>query len=278
MLENGSYRITIPVTLVDCKRSVWGYLVTGQEGLVHELHERRITDPCILDRLAKTHNMRVKMRLVSGGNAILLPGVGHARLIPPFTPGGGATELGEHPSDFSIITTCRQSPNQRNILLRSLILDGARQRLFHRHRGMTATLPMHHEGSVLRVSVEAHHDLPEQDTDDCLFEGHRTLVAQPQRTKMTAQGHNHLSIRLGQGGDGRLQGLQLLLELREFLSFRIPPALERAGDHTILRVCLIVLCKGTSRFVRDLLHLQAKRVGGLMLRRLIGLRRLETGL
>src|SRR5207245_9945636 len=39
-----------------------------------------------------------------------------------------------------------------------------------------------------------------------------------------------------------------------------------------------VRCTGTRRFVLSLLHLQAKRVGGLALRRLIGLRRLETGL
>ena len=104
------------------------------------------------------------------------------------------------------------------------------------------------------------------------------VIAEPQRTKMTAESHDHLSIRLGQGGDGLLQGVQLLLEPREFLSFRIPPALELAGDQTMLRVRLIVLCKGTSRFVLDLLHLQAKRVGRLTLSRLIGLRRLETGL
>src|SRR2546427_5931920 len=72
--------------------------------------------------------------------------------------------------------------------------------------------------------------------------------------------------------------IQALLEPREFLSFRIPPALELAGDQTMLRVRLIVLFKGTRRFVLDLLHLQAKRVGGLTLSRLIGLRRLETGL
>ena len=95
---------------------------------------------------------------------------------------------------------------------------------------------------------------------------------------MTAEGHDHPSIRLGQGGDGLLQGVQVLLEPREFLSFRIPPALELAGDQTMLRVRLIVLFKGTRRFVLDLLHLQAKRVGGLALSRLIGLRRLETGL
>ena len=95
---------------------------------------------------------------------------------------------------------------------------------------------------------------------------------------MTAQGHDHLSIRLGQGGDGLLQGVQLLLELREFLSFCIPPALELAGDQTMLRVRLIVLFKGTRRFVLDLLNLQAKRLGGLTLSRLIGPRRLETGL
>ena len=94
---------------------------------------------------------------------------------------------------------------------------------------------------------------------------------------MTAQGHDHLSSRLGQGGDGLLQGLQLLLELREFFSFCIPPALELAGDQTMLRVRLIVLFTGTRRFVLDLLHLHAKRVGGLTLRRLLGLRRLATG-
>jgi hypothetical protein len=95
---------------------------------------------------------------------------------------------------------------------------------------------------------------------------------------MTAQGHDHLSIRLGQGGDGRLQGVPGLLEPREFLSWRMPPALELAGDQAMLRVCLIVLCKGPRRFVLDLLELQAKRLGRLTLRRLIGLRRLETGL
>jgi hypothetical protein len=41
---------------------------------------------------------------------------------------------------------------------------------------------------------------------------------------------------------------------------------------------MIVLFKGPSRFVLDLLDLQAKRLGGLTLSRLIGLRRLETGL
>src|SRR5438874_6552825 len=122
MLENGSYRITIQVTLVDFKRSVGRHLVTGQDVLVHELHERRITAPRILNRLAKTQNIRIKMRLVSGGNAILLPCVGNARLIPPFPPGGGAPELGEHPSDFSIIAAYRQVPNQRNILLRVVSL------------------------------------------------------------------------------------------------------------------------------------------------------------
>jgi hypothetical protein len=70
----------------------------------------------------------------------------------------------------------------------------------------------------------------------------------------------------------------LLLELREFLSFRIPPALELTGDQTILGGRLIVLFKGTSRFVLDLLNLPAKRLGGLTLRRLIGPRGLETGL
>jgi hypothetical protein len=95
---------------------------------------------------------------------------------------------------------------------------------------------------------------------------------------MTAQGHEHLSIRLGQGGDGRLPRVQLLLELREFLSCRIPPALELAGDQAMLRGCMIVLFKGPSRFVLDLLELQAQRVGGLTLSRLIGLHRLATGL
>ena len=137
---------------------------------------------------------------------------------------------------------------------------------------------MHYAGEVLRVIVAAHHDLPDEDTDDGLFAGHRTRIAAPQRTTRTAESHDHLSIRLGQGGDGLLQGVQLLLEPREFLSLRIPPALELAGDHTMLRGRLIVLCKGTSRFVLDLLHLQAQRVGRLTLSRLIGLRRLATGL
>src|SRR5262245_39404082 len=113
---------------------------------------------------------------------------------------------------------------------------------------MTTPLPMHHAGSVLRVIVEAHPDLPAQDADDFLFEGHRTVAAEPQRTKMTAQGHDHLAIRLGQGGDSLLQGVPLLLELREFLSCRMPPAFELAGDQTMLRGGLIVLCKGTCRF------------------------------
>src|SRR5215468_1133046 len=99
MLENGSYRITIQVTLVDFKRSVGRYLVIGQDCLVHELHERRITDPRVLDRLAKTQNIWVKMRLVRSGNAILLPCVGNACLIPPLPPGCGAPELGKHPGD-----------------------------------------------------------------------------------------------------------------------------------------------------------------------------------
>ena len=46
----------------------------------------------------------------------------------------------------------------------------------------------------------------------------------------------------------------------------------------MLRVGLIVLFKGPRCFVLDLLDLQAQRVGGLTLRRLIGLRRLATGL
>ena len=50
--------MTIQVTLVDFKWSVGRYLVIGQDCLVHELHERRITDPRVLDRLAKTQNMR----------------------------------------------------------------------------------------------------------------------------------------------------------------------------------------------------------------------------
>jgi hypothetical protein len=107
MLEHGSYRMTIQVTLGDFKWSVGRHLVRGQDVLVHERHERRITDPRLLDCLAKTHNMRVKMRLVNSGNALLLPCVGHARLIPPFTPGCGATERGEHPSDCSILVAYR---------------------------------------------------------------------------------------------------------------------------------------------------------------------------
>jgi hypothetical protein len=67
MLEHGSYRMTIQVTLVDFKWSVGRHLVTEQDCLVHE---RRITDLRILDRLAKTQNMRVKMRLVNSGNAL----------------------------------------------------------------------------------------------------------------------------------------------------------------------------------------------------------------
>jgi hypothetical protein len=137
---------------------------------------------------------------------------------------------------------------------------------------------MHHAGEVLRVIVEAHHDLPDQDADDFLFEGHRTVVAEPPLANMTAQDHDHLSLRLRHGGDGRLQGVPWLLELREFLSFRLPPALELAGDQTMRRGRRIVLFKGTRRFVLDLLARQAQRVGGLTLRRLIGLRRLETGL
>jgi hypothetical protein len=76
--------MTIQVTLVDFKWSVGRHLVIGQDCRVHELHERRIADPRILDRLAKTQNIWVKMRLVHSGNAILLPRVGNARLIPPF--------------------------------------------------------------------------------------------------------------------------------------------------------------------------------------------------
>ena len=95
---------------------------------------------------------------------------------------------------------------------------------------------------------------------------------------MTTQGHDQLSIRLGQGGDGRLQGVPLLLKLCEFLSCRMPPALALARDQTMRRVRLIVLCKGTRRFVLDWLDLQAQRVGGLTLSRLLGRRRLETGL
>jgi hypothetical protein len=125
MLENRAHRITLQVTLGDCKRSVGRHLVTREDVLVHELHARRITDPRMLDRLAKTQNIRVKMRLVSGGNALVLPCVGNACLMPPFPPGWGAPKLGEHPSDCSIIAADRQVPHQRNSLLRGLILDGA---------------------------------------------------------------------------------------------------------------------------------------------------------
>src|SRR5215813_195472 len=129
-----------------------------------------------------------------------------------------------------------------------------------------------------RVLVEAHHALPDQDTDDLLFECPRTGVAEPQRTTMTAQGHEHLALRLGEGRDGLLHGLSLILELCEFLSFGLPSALELAGDQTMFRGCLIVLFKGTRCFVFDLLNLQAKRLGRLTLCPLIGLRRLQTRL
>src|SRR5262249_49722939 len=129
-----------------------------------------------------------------------------------------------------------------------------------------------------RVLVEAHHDLPDQDTDDVLFECHRTGVAEPQRTTMTAQGHEHLAIRLGEGRDGVLHGLSLILELCEFLSFGLPSALELAGDHTMSRGGLIVLFKGTRCFVFDSLTAQARPLGRLPLWPLIGLRRLQTRL
>src|SRR5690349_19428278 len=128
---------------------------------------------------------------------------------------------------------------------------------------MTAAVPVDDARQFLRRLVEAYHDLLDQDADNLLFERHGTSVTAPQRTQMTAQGHEHLSIRLGQGGDGLLQGLPWLLEPREFLSCRIPPALALAGDQAMLRVRLIVLCKGTRRVVLDLLHLQAKRLSRL---------------
>jgi len=143
---------------------------------------------------------------------------------------------------------------------------------------MPATLPMHHAGSVLRIIVAAHHHLPEQETDEVLFEGHRTVVVEAPLATRTAQGQNHLSLRLGPGGDSCLPRGPWLLERREFLSCRMPPALELAGDPAMLRGCLLVLCTGPRRFVLALLELQAQRVGGLTRRRLIGLRRVETGL
>ena len=45
----------------------------------------------------------------------------------------------------------------------------------------------------------------------------------------------------------------------------------------MLRIDLIVLFKGTSRFILDLLHLEAPRFGGCTLRLLLGLGRFETG-
>src|SRR5262249_19022709 len=142
----GSYRMTIQITLVDVKWRGGRHLVLGQDGLVHARHERRIAAPRILDRLAKTQNIWVKMRLGHSGNAILLPRVGNTRLMPPLPPGCGATKLGKPPGDCSIIAAYRQVPNQRNSRRRCLRLDGAGQRLFHRHRGMTTTLPMQYAG------------------------------------------------------------------------------------------------------------------------------------
>ena len=142
---------------------------------------------------------------------------------------------------------------------------------------MTAAVPVDDERQCLRRIVEAHHDLLDQDADHLLFECHGTGVAAPQHTKMPTKGHEHLSVCLGQGDDRLLQGLPLLLKLLELFSFRIPPALKLVGDQAMLRIDLIVLFKGTSRFILDLLNLEAKRFGGFTLRLLIGLGRFETG-
>ena len=75
-----------------------------------------------------------------------------------------------------------------------------------------------------------------------------------------------------------MQGLQLFLELREFLSFRIPPTLKLVGNQAMLRINLIVLLKSTRHFILDLLNLEVQRLGGVTLSRLIGLRCFETGL
>ena len=95
---------------------------------------------------------------------------------------------------------------------------------------------------------------------------------------MTAQGHDPLSIRLRQGGDRLLQGVPWLRELREFLSFRIPPTLKLVSSQAMLRLNLIVLRKSPRHFLRDLLHLEGQRLGGVTLSRLRGLRCFETGL
>jgi hypothetical protein len=142
---------------------------------------------------------------------------------------------------------------------------------------MTAAVPVEDARQCLRRLVEAPHDLLAQDADPLLLECHGTGVAAPHHTTMTTKGHEHLSVWLGQDDDRLLPGLPLLQQLLELFSCRLPPALKLVGDQAMLRLDLIVLCKGTSRFLLALLPLEAQRLGGVTLRLLRGLGRFETG-
>jgi hypothetical protein len=94
---------------------------------------------------------------------------------------------------------------------------------------------------------------------------------------MTTQGHEPLSVWLRPGDNRLLQGVPWLLKLLALFLLRIPPALKLVGDQALLRGDLLVLFKGTSRFLRDLLHLAATCFGGCTLRRLLRLGRFATG-
>src|SRR5262249_31425357 len=145
-------------------------LVAGEYVLVDQFHESGITDPRILDRLSKGQDVGITMRLVNCWNAIELPRIGDACLVPSFASGCDSAELGEDTSDFLIAISHRHVPDQVNVFFRGLILDSSRHGFCHRKRGMAASVPMNHESQCLSVIIEIYDDLLNQDSYHLLFE------------------------------------------------------------------------------------------------------------
>src|SRR5262249_62360169 len=108
--------------------------------------EGGITPPRILDCLAKCQDIRIKRGFVHSGNTVLLPRVSTARLGPSFAFRRGSAEFGKNPSDFPILIAYGHLLDHVNVLCRGRVLDRSRQGLSHRHRGMTAPLPVDDEG------------------------------------------------------------------------------------------------------------------------------------
>ena len=192
---------------------------------------------------------------------MVTPGCGHPGLIPSLPFAGRIAATVQYRGNLVV---AEANCHTTNDLQRFNGGGGVRCGTWPVHRKLCvyASLPMKHQLKGLLILISANDDLFYGRTEDHLLECRGTMTILPNLGKTVTYRTNSLFLFGRQRMALRIQVGKRLLDKLDFFQLLIPPPLQLAGCKPIASINGVVLFKGFSRLILELLQLA--RQGGTL--------------